>query len=511
MVAHFKQYIEVHGHRSKAAIESSGGLDILEKSMKKALADPNPAVRVNARVCFWVFEDVWHERGLVILESLDATARKQLEKACPNPAAAAALPPVTPKATKKTSVAAAIAASRAKAKAIATAPPSLRHQATSASSHVPPKRPGSPSQSPRASVGRPSSPLRMSTSPPSPRARIVSTNSMPRSASSSVVSVAHARTPSSGARRSTSPSSTADDQPSFHRRASSPLASGTSNTTSTIRRAIATALPASPPSEPGSPTPRNNNTTQQARTVIRRPPARDSTFPDYPSGNDSLLLAQSVPIPDDDDTDSEDDRSMNLMSFSAALEKYATATPAAPKSNQSQEARSFSPKSVDSRPMAGLSTALSSDSVGDLAAAAAGQPVVEDALRARAEQAESAAERLLELVDPDDEGGQHSTIPASLLLGSNGLNGTPASKVKSKPMPLPITQGPPVTPNNRSTAILRQAALFKDSPAYNGHAASFLDVLQDRKHETGWWLKRMTCRQYLLSPFRALPDFSMLN
>ncbi|KAJ7699888.1 clasp N terminal-domain-containing protein [Mycena rosella] len=437
VVAHLKQYLELHGQRSKHAIEAFGGLEIIEKSLKKALADPNPAVRDNARICFWVFEAIWRDRGVTLLGGLDSVARKQLEKVCPNPELAAAVLPSTPKPTKKSSVAAAIAASRAKAKAIATAPPTLRHQATASSHAVPVRRAGSPSlSSSRNSIARPSSPLRMSTSPPSQKSRIVS-NSVTRSTTSS------------------------------------PLASAgvNPNRSSTIRNALKTTLPTSPSSfDRASPTPRNGGGARHGAVPVH---ARSSILFDQPHMDDeSLLLAQTVPIPGSDSDSDSMDHSVNLMSFSAAFEKYA-ATPAA---RRSSPAQSFSPE---------VSNALSSGSL----ETTAGQPVVEDALRARAEQAESAAERLLELVDPDDDSMQHSTIPSSLLLGTNG-NGV---KVKAKPTPIPIRQihtKPPVTPVNKASAIMRQAAQFKNSPAYNGHSSSLMDVLQDQRHQTGWWLKR---------------------
>src|SRR5215471_17482791 len=92
-VGHIKTYLEVHGARSKHLIETTGGQDLLEKSVKKALADANPTVRESARVCFWVFNGIWRERGLVVLDSLDNVARKQLEKVCPNPEAAVVVGP----------------------------------------------------------------------------------------------------------------------------------------------------------------------------------------------------------------------------------------------------------------------------------------------------------------------------------------------------------------------------------------------------------------------------------
>jgi CLIP-associating protein 1/2 len=151
-----------------------------------------------------------------------------------------------------------------------------------------------------------------------------------------------------------------------------------------------------------------------------------------------------------------------------------------------------------------VSNALSSDSIPDLASH--NQPVVvEDALRARAEQAESAAERLLELVETEEEGIQHSTIPASLLLGStNGHGGT---KPKNKPAPItlaPVGLVTPLTPVNRHAAIMKQAAMFKDSPQYSRRSSSLIDVLRDKKHETGWWLKRRACTFFLFSPTAGL-------
>ena len=152
--AHIKTYIEVHSSKAKHAIETSGGLDTLVNSVKKGLGDPNPGVRENARSAYWLLNAVWKDKGTAIMAGLDSAARKQLEKACPDPSL---LPGSTDTAqtTKKNSVAAVIAASRAKAKAIAIDPPTLRHQATStARTTTSPKRPLSPSLS-NGSVGSP--------------------------------------------------------------------------------------------------------------------------------------------------------------------------------------------------------------------------------------------------------------------------------------------------------------------------------------------------------------------
>jgi CLIP-associating protein 1/2 len=246
---------------------------------------------------------------------------------------------------------------------------------------------------------------------------------------------------------------------------------------SILRKAAQTALPASPPKSTitlAHPTVPSRGPSRNTAAVPV--PQRQSTvLPKTNGEDDNLLLASTIPIPED--SDSEPEESVNLMSFSAPFEMYPP-VPAAPKSTS--EARSLSPKSsVDSRP-----TLLSTpDHIQG--------EVVEDALRARAEQAESAAERLLELVEPEENGFQHSTIPASLLLGSNGSRTPKPNSKASSGLTVRSRMAPPATPQNQNAAILRQASQFKNSPAYNGTSPSLIDMLKDRKNETSWWLKRM--------------------
>ncbi|KAG9317226.1 clasp N terminal-domain-containing protein [Chiua virens] len=474
VVGHLKLYIEVHGHRSRSYIESAGGLELLEKSVKKALGDPNPAVRESARGTFWVFDGVWHDRASVIIEALDTTARKQLEKACPDPSAIADLPPTTP-SLKKSSVAAAIAASRAKAKAIATAPPTLRHQATSTSrtagaaspSSRGPSSPTSPkSAADRGSptpASRTSLPLRPSLSPPTPpRSRILSNNAvMPRSVSTSVISPSHSRTPSD------STSTAATDV--IRRRTSSPLVPPLQSLdlASATRKSPQTILPTS------------NSDPSHVRYVPPFPgniPDRQSiVMPDL-DDQDSFLLATTIPVPDDSDSDM--DESANAMSFSTPYRLYP------PASTHTYTQPSFSSSS-------GLSTPnTASNALSDSPGRPSDQVPVEDALRARAEQAQSVAERLLELTDPEAEDNVHSTIPGSLLLGSS-TNGTPKPPQASAVPKIKKSLAPPVTPDSRNAAIFRQAALFKNSPI-NGKKPSepLIKPLQDQSHENGWWSKR---------------------
>ena len=517
-MGHIKTFLAAHGQRAKHAIEASGGVETLEKCVKKGLADPNPAVKDTTRQVFWVFDEVWSDRGRVMLESLDPMSRKQLEKACPKPdlltglATAVATPQV-----KKQSVAAAIAASRAKAKAIATAPPSLRHQATSAArtTSPPAKRPASPS----LSSGGPSVPARAnspvnrvpsSSSSSPPRARVVSGGALSRSTNSGFVPNRDQSRPAVP----TVPASPPSPTPEFRRRVSSPLAGSPNGSPGTLRRAMQTALPASPP---------RSSVLLQGGTSHRPQPLQMHGAPHmyresiniaglHASAEDSLLLASNIPIPEDSDSDMDVDTSVNLISFSTPYEMY---PPEGAAAQQAKSAASFSPRSSSSRPP--LSNALSTGTSSPPAGVP--QPMVEDAMRARAEQAESAAERLLELVDPEDEDEemvvrQSSTVPASLLLRSTTPEASiykaasargDAGRGGSSPRGLgalgatPIQ--PPRTPVSKSAAIMRKAALFQDSPAYKARAStSPFDVINGQTQDNVWWRKRMSRKSIQRGP-----------
>ncbi|CAK7266809.1 suppressor of tub2 mutation [Sporothrix epigloea] len=71
------------GHRSH--IEHSGGLDIIEKCIKKGLADPNPGVRERMRATYWTFAGIWPARAEMIMTGLDNSAQKLLQNDPHNP------------------------------------------------------------------------------------------------------------------------------------------------------------------------------------------------------------------------------------------------------------------------------------------------------------------------------------------------------------------------------------------------------------------------------------------
>lgn len=69
----------------KSHIEHTGGVDLIEKCLKKGLGDPNPAVREKTRSTFWAYYGVWPQRANAIMEDLDSTAQKLLNKDPGNP------------------------------------------------------------------------------------------------------------------------------------------------------------------------------------------------------------------------------------------------------------------------------------------------------------------------------------------------------------------------------------------------------------------------------------------
>jgi CLIP-associating protein 1/2 len=399
----------------------------------------------------------------------EGTNRKQLEKACPNHQDLPEVLPATPQ-VKKSSVAAAIAASRAKAKAIATAPPTLRHQATSAARTMsPPKRSLSPSLSTGSVSGRvtPTSP-----SIPS-RSRVSSTYpSRSRTASGKISTMSHSRT-SSGE---------SSNSQSYAGNRVVPVPFSSPPRGSVLRQAVQSALPASPPQQPKSET---FHTSVSRRSSEHEHDQQSASFAgqslylpeleDTDPAKNELLTAIAIPLPDDADSDLDMDGS-NPVSFSSPYEKF----PPEPQSKTKSRTDSQSPTSNGHQP--GLCPSPGSGPPVSLA-----QPVVEDALRARAEQAQSAAERLLELVEPEEV----AQPPASLLLN----NATTSHAAKVQIPSLMALKRPPTTPVSQSAAIRKQAAAFRDSPAQQGATSLMTDMLRPTtaRADGVWWRKRMAC------------------
>ncbi|KAI0478029.1 clasp N terminal-domain-containing protein [Xylaria cf. heliscus] len=69
----------------KNHLEHGGGLDLIEKCIKKGLNDPNPGVREKMRSTYWAFSGIWQARAEAIMDGLDSTAQKLLQKDPHNP------------------------------------------------------------------------------------------------------------------------------------------------------------------------------------------------------------------------------------------------------------------------------------------------------------------------------------------------------------------------------------------------------------------------------------------
>ncbi|KAI1739556.1 clasp N terminal-domain-containing protein [Xylaria scruposa] len=69
----------------KSHLEHGGGVDLIEKCIKKGLNDPNPGVREKMRSTYWAFAGIWAPRAVTIMDNLDSTAQKLLQKDASNP------------------------------------------------------------------------------------------------------------------------------------------------------------------------------------------------------------------------------------------------------------------------------------------------------------------------------------------------------------------------------------------------------------------------------------------
>ncbi|PYI06935.1 ARM repeat-containing protein, partial [Aspergillus sclerotiicarbonarius CBS 121057] len=71
--------------KTKASIEHCGGVELIEKGLRKGLSDANPGVREEMRRTFWTFHSVWPTRAQTIMSDLDLKSRSLLEKDPANP------------------------------------------------------------------------------------------------------------------------------------------------------------------------------------------------------------------------------------------------------------------------------------------------------------------------------------------------------------------------------------------------------------------------------------------
>ena len=69
----------------KHHFETSGGLELAEKCIKKGLDDANPKVKEGTRGTYWTFAKSWPEKANIIMSSLDPKSKSALERDSNNP------------------------------------------------------------------------------------------------------------------------------------------------------------------------------------------------------------------------------------------------------------------------------------------------------------------------------------------------------------------------------------------------------------------------------------------
>ncbi|WYZ46389.1 hypothetical protein EsH8_IX_000614 [Colletotrichum jinshuiense] len=79
-----KTVLDKESHH-KSHIEHGGGLELVEKCIKKGLNDANPGVRERMRATYWLFAKIWPARADMLRDTLEATAQKLLDKDPNNP------------------------------------------------------------------------------------------------------------------------------------------------------------------------------------------------------------------------------------------------------------------------------------------------------------------------------------------------------------------------------------------------------------------------------------------
>ncbi|OCF56681.1 hypothetical protein L486_05535 [Kwoniella mangroviensis CBS 10435] len=401
---HLKTFIDIHGAKSKHAIETTPGmLDQLEGAVKKSLLDVNPAVRDLARQAFWSYHSVWRSRAEAILNSLDGMARKQLEKANPHESNGIVAPAkAAPPAKRASSTMSALLAEKRKAKAAELAAGKMAQESPRIVSGP---VPGSPS----LQQGMPRSNSSASLSAKASRA----SDELERGIKSPETPPHTIPLPSSP-----TPSHRGAPRPSIKATLGSPkdLSSQTRDRTSSLGR--------SPPSR-GSPSRdsplRQSSTYPLSASGVRSPGSSTASSVHTPSGMGRSSISHEAEVEGDEDWQSGTDTPTRVLS--------------------------------------------------------PGSGIVEDARRAQAAQAESAAQQLMEYVEDEQE-----VIPSTSTL--NRLHDNPSTTI-------PATPTRPANGNgNAYKTPLNVSKAWEDSPRPEAVTPLMMERLKERKHERSWWVRR---------------------
>ncbi|GAA5915068.1 hypothetical protein JCM6882_006772 [Rhodosporidiobolus microsporus] len=432
---HLTTLLRTHGSRSKSAIDSTGGADELEAAVKKALVDPNKDVKETARTAFWVFEGAWPSRAERVMAGLDVAGKKALEKARPVAATAAIGSPAP---------AAAAAAAAARKAPVARAPASAA--AGGGAAKKPSVRELMAAARRKKQEQEASGAAQDELLPEGPTA-------LPSLAPSTPTKAEEATSPASNRTASTAKGGLLSPPP-----ASSPARS-----------------PLAPPSRPlaaeeddaGSIEEENEEPTPEAHQH-----ADDLMHSPSPFRLKSPLPSATSPARSPLQTPSRLPAPAGASRPSPSPAPRIT-TPMRSKPSQSSLASSssasFTPdfsRSPRSRPAGGKASLVP-------------DPVVDDALREQAMQAEQAAERLLELAE--DEADEVSPVGAGRAETPKPVRVAPSSSSAAAAANGAAMQTPLMDPARRRLAAMGAGKTFEDSP--------------DPKDGTGggkgtWWMRK---------------------
>lgn len=135
MCEHLNTILNTHGVHRKHAVEGHGGLDILDKCLRRSLPDQNKDVRAKARDAYWKFARIWPAEAEKMLETLDAPTRKQVVASAPSTVGSSVASEVKPKpvqAARRAGPSSAILAAKRAAAAKAAAEKKEREDAEAA-------------------------------------------------------------------------------------------------------------------------------------------------------------------------------------------------------------------------------------------------------------------------------------------------------------------------------------------------------------------------------------------
>lgn len=413
--SHLKTVLQAQAPAYQSQIATSMGLETLLNATRKALSDANADVRENGRAMFHALVAIWPTEAQILHRSLDAAARKQLDKVGASNVvkvlgAGARTVSATSGASGRPSMRALISQRRAAAQEAASQ--SVESFDVKRSAPSIPRTPVGHSSGINDS-GRPASTY----SPAPSKAR--------RSATDLYADPSTLGSTST----SSSPASQVQNLDIIPRKASASTAAGTVH-----HKASQTPQPASP--------------TLQAMMLSNND---YSTFEGY-----TMELAHTVPLPNDMSTDGESIGSIQIGTPAKALPEGM---------RQQLSTRKLEPTILDHLHD---TTILGNDSF-----------EVDEAVQGRAEQAEQAAHRFLELVEPDE--AETTVLHVN---GNHTYSSGPLEEAIGSP-----TRAQRVQDNN--TPLLNRLAdlHLKDSPASNGLHTKVAKARQPPAANS-WWLMK---------------------